>query len=127
MALLYHWRREVYARDVAALVPGADLTFEQSAPVVAAAPPDATLWAFTRRADRRYVLAAHVVMAAVVDQDGRDYQYGRCAVRPLPGRTVLYDAARGDDLDPLIRALPVRADAAVLGHSLQGPAAVPSR
>jgi hypothetical protein len=123
MALLYYWVRKNYTRDFPALQPGADRSLEQNSESFARAQPGTTLWAFTRRSDDRYVLAAHLVVRRVVDQAGRTYRYGRYSVDPLPGSTVMYDVSAGDDVEPLIRTL-VRAEAATLGNSFVGNAAV---
>ena len=124
MALLYHWRRENYAVDVSDLGPGADLPLEQNSETFGGAEPGETLWAFTRRGDGHYVLAARLVVREMDDQAGTPFEYGRYRVNPLPGTTVLYDVARGDDIEPLVRRLPIPTNAAVLGSSFQGPAAV---
>lgn len=122
MALLYHWQRENYAEDIRQLDPAAGLTLQQNSPAFAEADPDERLWAFTRRQDGTYVLAAQLRVARV--DTGAGGAYGRFRVLPAPETTLLYDVARGQDAEGLIRGLSVRADAVVLGQSFQGPAAV---
>ena len=125
MAILYHWQQDNYERDVVALAEDADIPFEQSSPAFRDAAPGETLWAFTRRrANSAYVLAASLVIDHVADQGSRSYEYGRYLAIPAPGTTVLYDVERGDDLEPLIRRLPIKAAARVLGSSFQGGSAV---
>jgi hypothetical protein len=122
MALLYHWRRENYEQDIESITVGTgDLFLQQNSSAFRGANPGERLWAFTRRRDGRYVLAAQVRIARVREKRGR---YGRYTAEPVQGSTELYDVSHGADVEPLIRRLGIRAKAAILGQSFQGSAAV---
>jgi hypothetical protein len=123
MALLYHWRGEIYRQDAQRLRPGLELTLEQNSPVMGEAEPGDQLWAFTRREDGRYVLAAALRTGGKPAQ-AAPLGYGVYPVTAEPGSTVLYDIANGEDVEPVIRGLSIKADAAILGQSFQGAAAV---
>ena len=94
MTLLYHWRRENYVEDVPRLDPASGLELEQSSPVFAQAQPGERLWAFTRRGDGTYVLAAQLRVARV-EETGPGAHYGRYRVVPRSGTTVLYNVQQG--------------------------------
>lgn len=123
MAIIYHWRRENYVEDIGRFNPAAGLELEQNSPTFAEAGLGERLWAFTRRPDGTYVLAAQLRVGRV-EETGPGAQYGRYRIFPQPGTTVLYDVQQGHDAEDLIRSLSVRADAAVLGQSFQGGSAV---
>lgn len=87
-----------------------------------AAPGD-SLWAFTRNADRRYVLAAELVIRAVT-YNAPGYHYGRYRIWGDLGRSRYFDIDAAADAEPLIRSLTLRPRATHLGQSFQGHAAV---
>src|SRR5690348_16672793 len=116
MALLYHWRRENYVEDIRHFNPGAGLELEQNSPVLAEAEPGSRLWAFTRRSDGAYALAAQLRVGRV-EETGPDARYGHYHVFPQSGTTVLYDVQQGQDVEDVIRSLSIRTDAVVLGQS----------
>ncbi|PSQ67417.1 MAG: hypothetical protein BRD32_00725, partial [Bacteroidetes bacterium QH_2_64_74] len=61
MPLLYYWRRDNYVRD---LDLGAGYHLNQDNPVMHEVARGNSLWAFTRTADGRYVLAAELIVQA---------------------------------------------------------------
>jgi hypothetical protein len=123
MALLYHWQRDNYETDIAGYSPGDDLLLAQNSATFAAAQPGERLWAFTRRGDDTYVLAAQLRIKEI-RAAGPGNEYGRFQAVPVPGSTVLYDTDRATDAEPILRDLSIRADADILGRSFQGPGAV---
>lgn len=123
MALLYYWRPDNYARDRAF---GFGYHLNQDSPRLAAMPRGDSLWAFTRRrTDGLYVLAAELVVRAVT-RNVPHYRYGRFRVWGDLERSRYFDieAIGSANLEPVVRALSVRAEAARLGQAFQGLAAV---
>lgn len=123
MALLYFWRGDRYAIDIEELRPGERLFLHQDSPRLRAATPGERLWAFTRRDDGTYALAASLVVEQV-DEGANEFGLGRYRVTPRAGSTLLYDVQHGEDLEPLVRRLSVSSSADILGRSFQGGAAV---
>jgi len=119
MHLLYYWKPTNYVVDRRA---GFAFALWQNSRTMAQIRPGETLWAFTRNADGRYVLAAKVIAQDVTDQNP-DPRYGRYRVRGLP-TSRLFDVDDAPDAEPLIRSLSIRADAPALGQSFQGASAV---
>ncbi|HEX7071386.1 MAG TPA: HNH endonuclease [Rhodothermales bacterium] len=122
MHLLYHWRSDNYRRDRRF---GFGFHLNQNSPAMKEAGPGESVWAFTRRRDGLYALAAELVVRAVT-LNSPNYRYGRFRVWGDLGRSRYFDVdAPRNNAEPLIRrALSVRAEADVLGRSFQGHAAV---
>jgi hypothetical protein len=75
MPLLYFWRGDNYERD---LDFGVGYHLNQANPLLHAIDRGDSLWAFTRRGDGAYVLAAELVVAAKT-LNPPNYRYGRFA------------------------------------------------
>jgi|SRR6185437_13755480 len=120
MPLLYYWRSDNYQRDRSF---GFGFHLNQNSPAMATASPGDSLWAFTRSATGRYVLAAELVVRAVT-RNPRNYRYGAWRIWGDLERSRYFDADLGPNAEPLIRALGIRASGAHLGQSFQGGAAV---
>ena len=76
MPLLYYWRGDNYRRD---LDFGAGYHLNQANPVLHQIEVGDSLWAFTRRTDGRYVLAAELVVRAKT-LNPPNFRYGRYRV-----------------------------------------------
>src|SRR5690606_26018838 len=83
-----------------------------------------SLWAFTqRRSDGSYVLAAELVVRALT-KNPANYRYGQWRIWGDLHRSRYFDVDFGPRVEPVIRALGVKAAASRLGQSFQGHAAV---
>jgi hypothetical protein len=120
MPLLYYWRPDNYQRDRRF---GFGFHLNQNSPAMASARPGDSLWAFTRRRDGLYALAAELVVRAVT-RNPPGYRYGRWRIWGDLERSRYFDLEGGPRVDPVVRALGVRATAERLGQSFQGNAAV---
>jgi 5-methylcytosine-specific restriction enzyme A len=120
MPLLYYWRGDNYRRD---LDMGAGYHLNQASPVLHEIDLGDSVWAFTRRSDGVYALAAELVVRAKTLNRPR-FRYGRYRVWGdlTESRYFRVDGQFG--VEQIIRALSIRADATVLGRSFQGAAAV---
>lgn len=74
-----------------------------------AAPSD-SLWAFARRTDGTYVLAAHLVVVEV-DSRANHPEYGQYAVVGDEEKSRLFDVEAGLDAEPIIRSLSIETNA----------------
>lgn len=121
MPLLYYWRPDNYARDRRF---GFGFHLNQSSPAMSTVEPGDSLWAFTqRRSDGSYVLAAELVVRALT-QNPANYRYGQWRIWGDLHRSRYFDVDVGPRVEPIIRALGVKAGASRLGQSFQGHAAV---
>ncbi len=120
MALLYYWRGDNYRRD---LDHGVGFHLNQASPVLHTIDIGDSLWAFTRAADGRYVLAAELVVSART-RNPAGYRYGPYRVWGDLGRSRYFSSAAQPDITPVIRGLSIRAGGQVLGHAFQGHSAV---
>lgn len=120
MHLLYHWKGDRYRSDQQ--FGPFDFTLEQNSPKMLDTKPGESVWAFTRREDGTYVLAAELVVKSVGrsdDPEGADF-----LLVGDPNRSRYFDVQASPDAEPLIRSLSVAPKADVLGSSFQGHAAV---
>jgi hypothetical protein len=102
---------------------GQDLRLQQNSSTFAGASNGERIWAFTRRTDGRYSLAAQLRVERVTESPA-PHRYGQFEVIPIPLTTVFYDVETGPDIEPLIRSLDLSMGDGPLGQSFQGPAAV---
>lgn len=120
MPLLYFWRADNYRRD---LDEGAAFHLNQSSRRLHDVELGDSLWAFTRAATGRYVLAAElVVKSKTLNPAG--YPYGPFRVWGDRSRSRYFDVEAGPDVEPLLRSFGLAVGGAVLGRSFQGGAAV---
>ena len=82
-----------------------------------------TLWAFTRRPDGAYALAAELVVSARTTNPA-GYRYGRYRVWGDLGRSRYFALDGQPDITGLVKSLSVAAGGDVLGRAFQGRAAV---
>jgi 5-methylcytosine-specific restriction protein A len=120
MPLLYYWRGDNYRRD---LDMGAGYHLNQASPVLHRVDLGDSVWAFTRRADGAYVLAAElVVKAKTLNRPG--FRYGRYRVWGDLVRSRYFTVDGQPAVEQVIRALSIRAASGILGRAFQGAAAV---
>jgi 5-methylcytosine-specific restriction enzyme A len=120
MPLLYYWRGDNYRRD---LDEGASYHLNQGNPALHDVELGESLWAFTRRIDGRYVLAAElVVKAKTLNPPG--YRYGPFRIWGDLGRSRYFCVEGQEDISPLVRGLSIKAGGDSLGRAFQGHAAV---
>ena len=120
MPLLYYWRRDNYRKD---LDYGASYHLNQGNPVMHEVETGDSLWAFTRTADGRYVLAAELIVQAKT-MNRPDFRYGDYRVWGDVDRSRYFRVEGAPSVERIIRFLSIRTEAQVLGRSFQGHAAV---
>jgi hypothetical protein len=118
--LLIFWRGDNYRRD---LDYGVGFHLNQANPLLHQIGIGESLWAFTRKLDRRYALAAELVISAQT-MNPRGFRYGPYRVWGDLRRSRYFHIDQQPDISLLIRSLSVGAKADVLGRSFQGRAAV---
>jgi 5-methylcytosine-specific restriction enzyme A len=119
MHLLYFWRGDNYRRD---LDHGVGFHLNQKSTRLHKIDIGETLWAFTRKRDGRYALAAELVISAKT-KNPHGYRYGSYRVWGDLNRSRYFSVDEQPDISTLIRSL-TNADADVLGQSFQGKAAI---
>ena len=120
MHLLYFWRGDNYRRD---LDYGVGFHLNQANRLLHQIEIGESLWAFTRKIDGRYSLAAELVISAKTINP-RGFRYGSYRVWGDLGRSRYFSVEVQPDISALIRSLSIEANAIVLGRSFQGSAAV---
>ena len=120
MHLLYFWRGDNYRRD---LDHGVGFHLNQANPLLHQIGIGEGLWAFTRKIDGRYALAAELVISAKT-MNPRGFRYGPYRVWGDLRRSRYFGVDEQPDISTLIRSLAVKAKADVLGSSFQGKAAI---
>jgi hypothetical protein len=120
MNLLYFWRGDNYRRD---LDFGAGYHLNQNNPLLHSIDIGESLWAFTRKNDDQYALAAHLIIAAkTINKAG--FRYGRYRVWGNLCKSRYFQVDLQPDISMLVRNLGVSARGDVLGRAFQGNAAV---
>jgi 5-methylcytosine-specific restriction enzyme A len=120
MPLLYYWRGDNYARD---LDFGVAYHLNHANPLLHEIELGDSLWAFTRRHDSVYVLAAELVASAKT-LNPKGYRYGPYRLWGDLRRSRYFRADGQPDVTTLIRNLNIRAGGDVLGRAFQGYSAV---
>lgn len=120
MPLLYYWRGDNHRRD---LDHGVGYHLNQANPVMHEVGLGDSLWAFTRRVDGAYALAAELVVSAKTSNPP-GYRYGHYRIWGNLGRSRYFTLDDQPDITALVRSLKVSAGGDVLGRAFQGHAAV---
>jgi hypothetical protein len=120
MHLLYFWRGDNYRRD---LDHGVGFHLNQANPLLHEIDIGESLWAFSRRIDGCYVLAAELVVSAKT-MNPRGYRYGPYRVWGDLRSSRYFSVDGQPDISVLIRSIGIAASADILGRSFQGRAAV---
>src|SRR5918912_2817874 len=120
MPLLYYWHPDNYRRD---LDMGVGYHLNQANPLMHRVDVGDSLWAFTRQPSGRYALAAElVVKAKTLNPPG--FRYGSYRLWGDLRRSRYFQVEGQPGVEQIIRSLSARTNAAVLGQSFQGRAAV---
>lgn len=120
MNLLYFWRGDNYRRD---LDYGVGFHLNQANPLLHQIGLGNSLWAFTRKLDGRYALAAELVISAKT-MNPAGFRYGPYRVWGDLHRSRYFRIDEQPDISLLIRSFCLTAKADVLGRSFQGKAAI---
>jgi hypothetical protein len=120
MALLYYWRGDNYRRD---LDFGAGYHLNQSSATMHDIALGESLWAFTRRSDGAYALAAELVAKAKTFNPPR-FRYGRYRLWGDLRASRYFRLDGQPDITTLVRRLSISARGDQLGRAFQGHAAV---
>ena len=118
--LLYFWTGENYFADLSA---GMTFCLNQGSPLLHAPAPGESLWAFTRRADGAYVMAAELVIRAKT-RNPAGFRYGRFRVWGDLHQTRYFSTGAQSSAEGVLRSLSPRMKASILGKAFQGRAAV---
>lgn len=120
MPLLYYWRSDNYYRD---LDMGAGYHLNQANPLMHSIDIGDSLWAFTRNRQKRYVLAAELVVRAKT-LNPPNFRYGRYRLWGDLHYSRYFQVDNQPSIEQVIRQLSCSTNAEVLGRSFQGHAAV---
>lgn len=120
MPLLYYWRGDNYERD---LRFGAGFHLNQSSKRLHAVELGDSIWAFTRRRDGEYVMAAQLIVKAKT-RNSPKFRYGGYRVWGDLVASRYFLGGVQAPLGPVIRQLSVQVAPGVIGQSFQGHAAV---
>ena len=120
MPLLYYWTAQNREWD---LNYGASFHLNQKNALLHGIEPGESLWAFTRRSDGKYTMAAELIIRART-RNPETYRYGTYRVWGDLERSRYFDIEHLPNAEPIIRMLTCKTDAEKLGQSFQGNAAV---
>jgi len=120
MHLLYYWRGDNYRAD---LDEGAAYNLNQSSQTLHDIALGESLWAFTRRSDGAYVLAAELVICAKTFNNPH-YKYGRYRVWGDLTLSRYFNTDEQEDISSLIQTFSISARGKNLGQAFQGHAAI---
>jgi 5-methylcytosine-specific restriction enzyme A len=120
MPLLYYWRGDNYYRD---LDMGAGYHLNQANPLLHKIELGDSLWAFTRRRDGIYVLAAELIVKAKTINPP-NFRYGKYRVWGDIYYSRYFQIENQPSIENVVRSLSCKINAEILGHSFQGLTAV---
>ncbi len=120
MPLLYYWRDDNYRRD---LNNGVGYHLNSKNKLLHDIGVGDSLWAFTRNKQKRFVLAAELVIRAKT-KNPPGYRYGPYRVWGDLKQSRYFETEQQPSMEQIIRLLSPKAEAAILSQSFQGNAAV---
>jgi len=120
MPLLYYWRSDNYRRD---LDYGVGFHLNSKNKLLHDLSVGDSLWAFTRNREKRFVLAAELVIRSKT-RNPPGYRYGPYRVWGDLKQSRYFEIEKQPNIEQIIRYLSPKADAAILSQSFQGNAAV---
>lgn len=120
MPILYFWTAKNREWD---LNFGASFHLNSKSASLHLIEPGESLWAFTKRDDDKYTMAAELVIRART-RNPDNYRYGTYRVWGDLDSSRYFDIRHLPDVEPFIRMLSCKSKAAKLGQSFQGPASV---
>ena len=120
MPVLFFWRGDNYAKDMKS--SGKTYELNQNSKHMLDLRIRDRVWAFTRRENKEYVLAADLVVVRVVQNQPQDpgYVYGKYRAEGDTQKSRYFDIDKGVDAEWLIRSFSFSPQARVLGHSFRG-------
>jgi len=118
MSLIFYWLWKNYFTDIVNPLDTED-HLNQNSELIHELKTGEHIWAFTRRPDKTYVLAADLVVARTATNPP-GYKYGRYRAWGDKGSTRYFDVCKGSNIEPLISSLSITTNATVLGQSFQG-------
>lgn len=122
MALLYYWEREQFLQDNRDRPLAGELQLSQGSEVLGRSRGGDRIWVFTRDCEKRYVLAAQLLVERI-EESGNPL--GRYTVTPKVGSTIRYRLLNpAVDFEPIVRSLTITNAAATLGQNFTGHSAV---
>jgi hypothetical protein len=121
MSVLFFWTDKNYRQDIN---DGSAFSYHlnQNSVRLFNLMPGEHVWAFTRRPDHSYVLAADLVVRTTGKNQAN--KYGAYYAEGNKQTTRYFDINKGLDIEPLIRSLSFKPNAAILGQSFRGRNAV---
>ena len=121
MSVLFFWTGDNYVQDMRS--SGKTYDLNQNSRHMFALRTGEHVWAFTRRKDKEYVLAADLVVIRVAQNQPKDpgYKYGKYRAEGDKQKSRYFDIEKGVDAEGLIRSLSFSTQAKILGQSFQGP------
>ncbi len=120
MPLLYYWRGDNYYRN---LDMGAGYHLNQANSLLHRIEIGDSLWAFTRRRDGIYVLAAELIIKAKTINPS-NFRYGKYRVWGDINCSRYFQVENQPSIGNVIKSLSCKANARILGQSFQGLSAV---
>ena len=120
MSVLFFWRGDNYVKD--RRLSGKTYDLNQNSKRMLALRIGDRVWAFTRREDKKYVLAADLVVIRVVQNLPKNlgYEYGKYRVEGDKQKSRYFDIDKGKNAELLIRSLSFSPHTSILGCSFQG-------
>ncbi|HAA55700.1 MAG TPA: hypothetical protein DCE42_13135 [Myxococcales bacterium] len=120
MPLIYYWRSDNYYRD---LDEGASYHLNQRNSTLHELELGDSLWAFTRRSDGTYVLAAELIVKTKTFNPP-SFEYGPYRIWGDLEKSRYFRLEGQKSIEPIIRSLSLKPTARYLGQAFQGNAAV---
>ena len=123
MSVLFFWTGDNYLADIKA---GKAYHLNQNNELIRSLKSRDHIWAFTRRLDKIYVLAADLVVTQTQDNP-HGYKYGQYRAFADTLSSRYFDVNVGPDVEPIIKSLsfyPKKTAAKALGQLFQGKNAV---
>ncbi len=119
MSVLFFWRGDNYLRDIQS---GKGYNLNQNNELIYNLKRGERIWAFTRRKDKTYVLAADLVVSSTRQNRPNDdgFEYGKYHADADKKRSRYFDVDRSPDVESTIRSLSFSPKARTLGSSFQG-------
>lgn len=120
MPLLYYWRNDNYRRD---LDNGMGYHLNSKNKLLHAIDVGDSLWAFTRNKQKRFVMAAELIIRAKT-KNQPCFRYGPYRVWGDLKQSRYFEVEQQPSMEQIIRLLSPTANAAILSQSFQGNAAL---
>ena len=120
MSVLFFWVGDNYQKDMKD--EGKTYNLNQNSELMIRLEPGDHIWAFTRREDKTYVIAADLVVTRT-EHNPPGYKYGRYRAWGDPKTSRYFDVRIGPDAESTVKSLsfyPPRTKVNALGQLFQG-------